>query len=438
MRSNRLATLVRLGLVASLVLAMQVPAASASGLHGASAPILVADELGSPSAVTTPTLTLAASGASAAAATQLTGRLTDEAGQGIPDAEILLESGTDGVSWEPTGTVFTDVTGAFTASRPLIRTIRFRAGWVGRAGESTAVSSTATALFTPIVTPVTKLPERVAPGTFTMKWSAAVPQHTDANCTATLHFVRKADDNSTLGTKDVVVKGVFNVTTGCTEFSARVTLPHSGRWNAGFVLGADSAHERVETTGEDFLYSQVRFTISASKSTVTARGAVRISGSIQNAVSHKGISGLRVRLQAPGGNGWTTVAHATSRSGGKVSFVVHPRSHTNYRFAYDGGTKWMRNGSASKRITTVFTLKGSRSGHFSSKKVWLTEGTCPASLNSGFPTFWLHAQNEKHSYFLRGGNIQFDESFEVPATGWYHFKVKWPVSKGSFTLKIWN
>lgn len=399
------ARFVRLALVVGLLLSVQPPAMS-----GAEETI----------AVPATSLTLEATGGSVAVPAVISGSLADELGNPIGSAPIVLESRTDtAAAWtavEPTLT--TDVAGCFASTLPIRRNTYFRASYENTAGVS-AASACATATFAPAVSwsgPAWYVSPTVDT---TFRADVSIPSH--PGCAGTFRII-EGEGASAVERRKVTVHGVFDQKTGTMRFSLTTKMREAGHWEVHFDLAADDVHAGVEVERWHEVGSTL-LTMSVDDSSVKVRGRVTVTGYLRDRANHHGIPGRWVRVEREMRDHSTRIGAAKTGRGGKLTFVMHPRSAANYRLVYPGGSTWNSRASESVRVRTVFTLSGTRPHHFTDKKVWLTRGWHTVRGYSSFVGLSLHSEDESFSEVLWPGQYPFGGGIEVPESGYYHLRV---------------
>jgi hypothetical protein len=417
------ARFVRLALVVGLLLSVQPPAMS-----------------GAEETVPVPatSLTLEATGGSVAVPAVISGSLADELGNPIGSAPIVLESRTDtATAWtavEPTLT--TDADGGFATTQPIRRNTYFRASYESTAGAPAAAAG-ATATFTPTISwsgPATYVSPNVD---LTFRASVSVPSH--PGCSGTFRIIEWGLER-TVERRKVTVAGVFDPKTGTMRFSLTTKVREAGTWQVDFDLAADAVHAGAGT-GSYHSVGRTLLTMSVDDSTVKVRAPVTVTGYLKDSANHHGVSGQWVRVERQLDGHWARIGAAKTGRGGKLTFVMHPRSVASYRLVYPGGSTWSSNASHSTLVRTVFTLSGTRSHHFTDRKVWLTIGWHDMQ-HSDFSMVGvqLHSKDESFSEQLFPPLYPFGGGIKVPMSGYYHLRTKVPrgFAPRPYKVKLWT
>lgn len=177
----------------------------------------------------------------------------------------------------------------------------------------------------------------------------------------------------TSGAKDVIIKCYlgtrlvksvratnYNYTSSAgkpmTKYSATVSLPTKGKWTLKASVGASEKHV-AQTTGGATVYVN-RTTLSANRSRTHASyyRPVKLTSTLKNRAG-KALAGRTVKLQKQtSSDSWKTVKKLKTNKYGKVAASVKPKSHTTYRFKFDGDSNNLGSTSRVRYVISTYTV----------------------------------------------------------------------------------
>lgn len=366
------------------------------------------------------------------------GQLTDASGNPVVGVTIEIQATIDGSAWVTVAVSQTGVDGFFAEQVTVLRHTDFRAVYAGTESTMPAVSAIGIVPYWPGFTYEKEPPSSVRVGAKNpLRVFSTVAPHAGVPCVGVFRYVR-SESGKMVTRKTVNVTGVYNAATGRMVYFTDTAVPYPGSWQVWFSIKADAVHDQNQGGYWPFTAGLTALSSSVSRTDVGVGGAVTISGQLTARPSGAGMSGRTVRLQwSTNNSSWSTVQAKKTGKSGKVSFTAHPKSLHYFRIYYPGSATTEKKASAGTLVQTHFTLKGSKAGHFTTKKVWLTEGSrgIEVLLDGSKQAVWIHSQGDVQKSLLAKGWGLFSGYLPVIRAGYAHFRI---TGSGYYRITVWN